>query len=310
MASEKMVAGSQSVGAGKEVAAVVGRQRVVGMHDFPGYPTGFAVEQIVSLEPGNLGLLGKEKGRCHKARLETPRGTLLKACDSLRRSLARGDVRHEIIRWLPSWRRPALPRAGSPLPCETENDRELARTATVTGIPMQSSPVTLPTRVMPTCCAIGATLASVLSGEVVRCVPAIDLRAGPERTSAKSATLRRCTADDCAYRKNAQGAAKSLVAVFLTRGRRGWLSGLPAPALAAGAAARDDHRTDGDGDRPSVGCLVHQQPSQMQGLARVTHTQRRPDETRIFSPSIFTTTSWDLKSGRLGGCGFTSLWRC
>src|SRR6201995_1265632 len=95
----------------------------------------------------------------------------------------------------------------SPLPCETENDRELGRTATVTGIPMQSSPVTLPTRVMPTCRAIGATLASVLSGEVVRCVPCrYDLRtAGPERTSAKAATLRRCTADDCAYRKNAWG---------------------------------------------------------------------------------------------------------
>src|SRR5947208_2571599 len=55
----KVVAGGQSIGAGQKVlAAVVAWQRVVRMHHFPGHPAGLATEQIISLDPGDLGSIG------------------------------------------------------------------------------------------------------------------------------------------------------------------------------------------------------------------------------------------------------------
>src|ERR1700722_8547406 len=110
-----------------------------------------------------------------------------------------------------------------PLPCETENDREFGRTATVTGIPIRSSPVTLPTRVMPICCAMRATRARVFSGVVVRCVPRLYnlTTAGPKRTSARLATRCRCTADACDLRKKLSVRADHLPFSFLSDGREG-----------------------------------------------------------------------------------------
>ena len=54
-----------------------------------------------------------------------------------------------------------------PLPCDTETEREFGRMATATGIPMRSSPVTLPSRVTPIRDADGLIRASVSDGATI-----------------------------------------------------------------------------------------------------------------------------------------------
>src|SRR5262245_47480262 len=59
----------------------------------------------------------------------------------------------------------------SPLPWETDSDREHGRTDMTTGIPMTSRPVTLASLVMPIFGSSGFSLASVSAGGIARCVP-------------------------------------------------------------------------------------------------------------------------------------------
>src|SRR5882724_595754 len=60
----------------------------------------------------------------------------------------------------------------SPLPCETESERALGRQTITTGMPIESSPVTSATRVIPRTGSSRERRAAVASGATVRWVPA------------------------------------------------------------------------------------------------------------------------------------------